>query len=538
MRKILLIVLVACCFASKAQDIDVLHYRFSLVLYDKSDTVIGHTEVKFIKKTDDPFIKLDLTSVNTSGKGMRVGSVDTDLNNWETTGFKHENDKLVINASKLKKGDTGTALIIYRGIPSDGLIITKNKHGNRTFFADNWPNRAHHWIPCNDRPDDKASFEFDVTALKGYSVISNGIKIREIELSDGSKSTHWREDIPSSTKVMVIGVAKFATKSYEDSPPNIPVSAWFYPQDSTKGFYDYAVTPSIVKFFADYIGPFPYKKLANVQSKTQFGGMENASCIFYNEDYVTGKRQHEDVMAHEIAHQWFGDMVSEKSFAHLWLSEGFADYLEHYYFEKKYGEEAARKKWESAREEVIAFASYSSKAVVDSTEDLMSLLNANSYKKGAWVLRMLRFEVGDSVFQKIIRTYYNQYKGGNAETRDFETVAEKVSGKELTWFFDQWLYQGGIPTINVSWKYKQGKVEILPYGEDIHGKENAEKGYRIKSEVLFLYKTGKPKKHILEIEPYGHVVIVIPSIEKPERIIIDPDKKLLFTGKVLENKSR
>ena len=108
-------------------------------------------------------------------------------------------------------------------------------------------------------------------------------------------------------------MAKFAVKQYADSPSSVPVSGWVYPQDSTKGFYDFGIAPSILKFFSEYIAPFPFKKLGNVQSTTIFGGMENAGAIFYAENFIAGTRKFEDVIAHEIAHQWFGDMASEKS---------------------------------------------------------------------------------------------------------------------------------------------------------------------------------------------------------------------------------
>ena len=455
MRKILLLAFVVTSFLSKAQDIDVLHYRFAIDLNDKNDTVFGRAVIKLSVKTPPDFFMVDLAGVGKNGKGMKVEVVEAfhgdSFPQKETpavfTNFIHENDKIKIPVTGIKANDVFTVYIKYKGIPADGLIISKNKHGDRTFFADNWPNRAHQWIPCVDRPDDKASFEFIVQAPDHYRVVSNGVK--RLEYGTGIKLTSWKEDIPQPTKVMVIGAARFATKTYNNSPKDIPVSAWVYPQDSTKGFYDYALAPDILKFFADYIGPFPYKKLANVQSKTIFGGMENASAIFYAESSVTGDRSSEDLLAHEIAHQWFGDMASEKSFAHLWLSEGFATFLTNYYWEKKYGKKAAEKRWKENRDEVIAFSKHSSSPVVDSTKNLMSLLNANSYQKGAWVLRMLRNEVGDSVFQKIIQTYYNQFKGGNADTKDFEAVAEKVSGKELTWFFDQWLYQPSLPTLEV-----------------------------------------------------------------------------------------
>ena len=432
-------------FGVQAQDVDVLHYEFELGLQDRSDTITGKASIQVVLKQAGS-VAFDLTGP-AAEKGMKVTATTIYNQMLSTVAFVQNAEQVIIPAIKSKIGDTVWITIYYKGIPDDGFIISKNKYGDRTFFADNWPNRAHHWLPCIDRPDDKATFEFMVTAPTQYNVVSNGFKMEEKQLDDDRKFTHWKEEIRSSTKVMVIGVAKFATKVYEDSPKDVPVSAWVYPQDSAKGFYDYALTTDIIKFFSDYIAPFPYNKLANVQSKTVFGGMENASCIFYAESSVTGDRSNEDLYAHEIAHQWFGDMASEKSFAHLWLSEGFATYFTDLYFEHKYGREAFLKRLKKERDEAIAFAKTSTHAVVDSTTDLMSLLNANSYQKGAWVLHMLRGEVGDTLFHKIIQTYYNQYKGGNADTRDFEAVAERVSGKELRWFFDQWLYRPGIPKI-------------------------------------------------------------------------------------------
>ncbi|RYY00835.1 MAG: M1 family peptidase, partial [Gammaproteobacteria bacterium] len=293
MRKTLLFAFVICSLWPKAQEIDVLNYKFIIDLNDRNDTIKGLTVVTFIQKSGQPNVSLDLASVNKQGKGMLAYLVSADQTSDKRLSFSHTAEKLIIDMPLIKKGDTATIFIAYKGIPADGLIISKNKFGDRTFFADNWPNRAHHWIPCNDRPDDKAMFEFRVTTPAHYSVISNGFKNGEKILADNTKRTVWTEPTSLPTKVMVIGAAKFATKIYNDSPKDIPVSAWVYPQDSTKGFYDFAVAPAILKFLSDYIAPFPYQKLANVQSTTIFGGMENASCIFYAENLVTGDRSSE-----------------------------------------------------------------------------------------------------------------------------------------------------------------------------------------------------------------------------------------------------
>lgn len=441
-----------------AQHVDAIHYRFALDLNDNNDTIYGKSEIRLVIKSAEA-IELDFVQAGKDGMGMHVEKVEKG-DDTRPYPFSQQHNKIVMPVIKGTPGDTLLFRIFYKGIPKDGLIISKNKFGERTFFADNWPNRAHHWIPCVDHPGDKASFEFMVTAPAHYTVISNGLKAEEKLLGNGKKYTHWKEPLALPTKVMAIGVARFAVKTFADSPKDVPISAWLYLKDSTKGFYDYALTPGIVRFFSSYIAPFPFSKLANVQSTTIFGGMENASCIFYAENSVTGDRSSEALMAHEIAHQWFGNMASEKSFAHLWLSEGFATYLTHLYFEQTYGKEALRKRLQEDRLEVIRFSKTASIPVVDSTENLMSLLNANSYQKGSWALHMLRNEVGDSTFQKIIQSYYNHYKGGNAETRNFQTIAEEISGKELKWFFDQWLYRPGNPKFMVK-KIKEGEIQKL-----------------------------------------------------------------------------
>lgn len=508
---------------SFSQHIDVLNYGFELYLNDANDTLKGEATITFVQLSEKKTATFDLANINSQGKGMlarvRVDKRDNEFNN---NTYSHNNDKITVDLPNYNKGDTITLKVSYQGIPADGLIISKNKYGDRTFFADNWPNRAHFWLPCNDVPNDKASFEFDITAPSQYVVISNGNKIFEKEIGHGLKLTRWKENVSLPTKVMVIGVAKFAVKTFPDSPPNIPVSAWIYQQDSTRGFRDYAPAVEILKFFSNYIAPYPYEKLANVQSKTIFGGMENASAIFYAESSVTGKGGVEDLLAHEIAHQWFGDMASEKTFAHLWLSEGFATYLTDIYWQHKFGEEAFRKRLQKEREEVIGFVKTNNRPVVDSLSPFMDLLNANSYQKGAWVLHMLRNEVGDSIFQRIIQTYYQQYKGSNADTRDFEAVAEKVSGKNLKWFFDQWLYQPGIPKLNANWKMDGNKIKI-------EIKQSGKLTFQIPIEIGVVSANGKMVIQKFYIKSREEE-FKIETSSNPAKLVLDPNTNLLYEG--------
>jgi aminopeptidase N len=217
-------------------------------------------------------------------------------------------------------------------------------------------------------------------------------------------------------------------------------------------------------------------------------------------------------------------MASEKSFAHLWLSEGFATYMTNLYFEHQFGRESMVERLRKERREVISFARKSDHAVVDSTTDLMSLLNANSYQKGGWVLHMLRQEVGNSDFKKIIQAYYQKYKGSNAETRDFEAVAEQVTGKDLRWFFDQWLYRKGVPELEMEMKIDGDDLKIrIIQKKDL---------YRFPLEVQIVLKDGTTLTERIPVE--GKETEFKMKTKGPASVTFDPETKLLFWYKDLD----
>ncbi|HUR64836.1 MAG TPA: M1 family metallopeptidase [Chitinophagaceae bacterium] len=476
-KQLLLLFFIAAVYGATAQDMDVLHYQYSIELNDKTDVIYGKAAITVSFPTKQNLLQFDLTDLDAKGKGMILDSIrsrnrNTTLilprTNWidHEPRVYHANKKISwsYNVEKWRNSarDTDIITVYYHGIPSDGLIISKNKFNKKTFFADNWPNRAHNWIPCNDEIWDKATVEFIVTAPSPYQVISNGIQLEETNLPGNKKLTHWKEDVALPTKVMVIGVAEFAVQHAGMVNNCIPVSSWVFADNKAAGFYDYAPAVNILQWFNDYIGTYPYKKLANVQSKTIFGGMENAGAIFYFENSVDGKQSHESLMAHEIVHQWFGDMATEKSFAHLWLSEGFASYLTHMYMEAKYGTDSLNKRMKDDRDGVLDFVKREKRPVVDTVSNYMKLLNANSYQKGSWILHMLRRQLGDSVFHKSIRDYYAAYAGKNADTKDLQKIFEKNSGKDLGQFFKQWLYTNENPALKITWNNikKDGKIAI------------------------------------------------------------------------------
>jgi aminopeptidase N len=524
MKKYCLSMLLLLGGLSLSAQIDVQHYKYEIELNDQADAIVGKATITIKFTADASQVQLDLVSLEEE-KGMMAYNVTEGGQRLQSS---HKEDVLLFQLTKpAKAGESRTFEISYMGTPKDGLIISENQYGQRTFFSDNWPNRAHHWIPCNDNPADKASVEFIVTAPAHYRVISNGLLVEEKAIDAGKKRTHWKEETVIPTKVMVIGAARFAVARV-DSSFSVPVTSWTYPQDSAKGVYDYALADDILRYFENYIAsPFPYKKLANVQSKTIFGGMENASAIFYAENTVTGTRSSEPLVAHEIAHQWFGNTATEKSFPHLWLSEGFATYLTNLYMEQKYGVAILQKRLAEDRKDVIQFARNSGRPIVDSVSGFMDLLNANSYQKGGWVLHMLRRTIGDSTFKASVQAYYNQYKFSNAETKDLQNVVEKVSRQKLDTFFKQWLFTPGVPKLDVRWRaHAPNAIEfnVLQQGKTL---------FNIPLEVGIIYKDGQQELKRITVSKAAET-FVINTKEKPMRILLDPNTNLLFDGNINE----
>ena len=527
MRSLLLLLGVLYLSSACAQkNYDVLSYKFNIGLNDVNDTIHGVAEIKTKMLQSAEEVQFDLATTDNKGNGMKVLKLEgTNVRGW----IHKENKIRIFIGKKLNSGDSASFTIQYAGIPIDGLIISKTKFGQRSFFADNWPDRGHNWIPCNDDPADKAMTEFIVTAPEHYQVVANGIQVEESSFSNGFKLTHWKEETPISPKVMVIGVADFAVNLAGFVNGCIPVYSWVYPENKDKGFYDYAIAKDILPFFINNVGPYGYKKLANVQSKTRFGGLENANTIFYSEASVSGIRRSEGTIAHEIAHQWFGNMATEKSFGHLWLSEGFATYFTILYFEAKAGKDTAISMLKEDREQVIAFSKRSDKPIVDTNErDYMKLLNANSYQKGGWVLHMLRTELGDSVFWRSIRKYYATYGGSIAGTEDLQKVFEDVSGTKLDQFFKQWLFTPGQPDLTLQWSYNNSSKEVTV---NIDQKQVGDFIFPLK--IGLKYTSGKIETQKVYVDKKSKIY-TFKVKEKPSSLIPDPDTELLVNTSVKE----
>ena len=499
---------------------DILNYHFQIEVFTDQEKFDGLATVTVALKSGG---ELELDLVNESGgKGMVVSEVKA---NGQKVDFEHVNNKLRITSELLKAGENEVA-IQYSGVPTTGLIIGESKFGVRTFFGDNYPDRARSWLPTVDHPADKATVTWKVTVPDPYRVVASGALVEQEDHKNNRETYTFVNKVPLSTKVMTFGAANFAVDT-AGVVEDIPVTTWVYEENKAAGFKDFDIAPKVLEFFIKHIGPYPYAKLANVQSKTTYGGMENAGNIFYFENSVTGKREREALIAHEIAHQWFGNSATETDWSHAWLSEGFATYMTLYYKEKTKGDKHRREDMIRNRQRVIDYYHDRPLPIVDKTlvtapkvEDLGELLSANTYQKGGWVLHMLRVELGSEVFWKGIRTYYDRYKLANASTEDFKAVMEEVSGKDLTWFFDQWLYRAGHPKIEGEWEYVNDGVKLTL-------RQTQPEKFDFPITVGLVYRT----QVIYEtIQMRGEEKAVSIKGRRPEAILIDPKIDLLYEG--------
>ena len=498
--------------------IDIIHYVFRLSIDDTSDRIAGETTVTFRVVQPVRELLLDLTSA-ADGKGMTVSGVTVA---GATAAFMHATDRLNIPLpATVKAGDELQAVITYSGIPGNGLRLINNIYGERTMFSENWPNRARQWLPMVDHPYDKATGEFVVTAPAHYQVVANGLLVEEVDLPEGRRRTHWKHSVPINSWLYALGVARFAVHHY-DVVRGIPQQVWVFPQDRDRGRDIFEFTGRrAFEFFSDWIGPYSYEKLAHVEAAGIGGGTEHASAIFYGEKGVAAGRA---PVVHEVAHQWWGNAVTQKDWDDVWLSEGFATYFTHLYTEQFSGRDAFVRNLRADIQTILA----AQKAAPDqpiihrNLSDMSKVTNRLVYQKAAWVLHMLRGTIGTDKFWSGIREYYRRYRDQNASTDDFRQVMEGAAGVPLTWFFDQWLKRPGMPSLKGEWRYDAGAKQVLI---ELTQTQDAA-AYRLPLEIAVTGASGQPRIERIELaERTGRFSVA--AATEPASVTLDPNTWVL-----------
>ena len=460
-------------------------------------------------------------------------TVDAVTLNSNPVQFTHNNGRLSLALPEVvSAGDALVITVNYHGKPKDGLILTNDKDGKPAAIGDNWPDRVHHWLPVLDHPSAKATITFNVTAPASQEVVANG-RLDHVETTaSGQRTWTYSEGVPVPPYCMIIGVGQFAR--VEPSSHALTPLSYYVPLSerelAQKGF-----SPSIptLEFFTEKVAPYPYEKLALIIGATRYGGMENSSAIVFTSNMFSRNSpvgmsrtfgvpfNNVTLIAHEIAHQWFGDSVTESTWSDLWLSEGFATYFAGLFVQRYEGEEAFQRYMRNAATTVFEYEKKKRVPIFDrDTESLMELLNPNNYQKGAWVLHMLRSNLGDDVFFRGIRAYYESHKNSVASTEDLRVALEKASGKNLRAFFARWVYDNGHPQYELKW-YWLAKKELRVVLSQL------QPGNAFGDPVPITISSVKGKRDLV-LKPTGKLFIERISLrDQPVKIEFDPDNHLL-----------
>lgn len=505
---------------------DILHYDLSFDLYPEKKLLVGSTEITGIFK-DSGLPRIDLNLYD----NMKINYLS--LNGKEAS-YIHEGTRLSINL-KEELPDTFVIKIKYEGKPKRvGLaaFVFGEINGRSVVYNLSEPTFASTWFPCNDLPDDKALADIRITNDSMYTSVSNGILAGE-SLTENRKTAHWKVLYPVSTYLISIYSSEyinFTDYYYSDiTKDSMPIEYYVFPEHLENARKDFAEHPQMMKYFADTFGEYPFmkEKYGVAEFLWQLGAMEHQTITGIGSNFVSGRQFFTDIYVHELAHHWWGNAVGPKTWKDIWLNEGFSTYSEVLYDEHKSGKDALTASMLSK------YNDYFTGTLYDPGDNLFS---QTIYDKGAWVLHMLRWEVGDSGFFKILRDYFEKYKYSSASTNDFKLICEKVSGKNLTKFFDQWIYTGDDKIeMNIEWKIESIKMNNYTVKIDFKQFQDRYKIFHFPVELQFIDRNGRYESAVFYIDEREEEIFHDLKFE-PQTIIADPDYWLLADIKVNQQK--
>ncbi len=413
--------------------VDVINYDLDIDVNLKDESITGLAKIKFIPIFDlDNFISFDFSS------DFDEISV---FHNGDNLEFKKISDQINIKLPP-NSSDTLEIIIKYSGTPENKglgsfLFTEDDEKDEKRILTLNEPIYASTWFPCNDYPDDKAFLTIAITNDSAYTSVSNGSLIQTKTIEEKKRYT-WQTSYPISTYLVGFYSAKYVEISDSlilENDRIIPIKYYIINDDFRKSVYDLEVSKEALKYFDSAFGNYPFEKekYAIAEFDWQMGAIENQTIVGIGSKLTSGNRFFSDVIVHEAAHHWWGNAVGLKSWEDIWLNEGFSSYSEAMYWENKSGRSSLISTLFSKRMD------FNDTKLFDPQGFLFS---STIYNKGAWVLHMLRFEIGENDFSELMKKFFEKYKYSNASTNDFKNIAESISNKNLTKFFDQWVFIG------------------------------------------------------------------------------------------------
>ncbi|HET9918623.1 MAG TPA: M1 family aminopeptidase [Ktedonobacteraceae bacterium] len=444
---------------------DVKHVKLDITLDFEQETISGTAYTTFSALYDE------VKTIIFDAVELHVEHVTLDGRPQE---FSTSDKKLRVTLDRpYSYGEEFTLAVQYHAKPRTGLHFMKPVPEDPTRPVQAWtfgqPRYHSHWFPCHDAPNDRATTEIVVTVPAQFQTISNG-KLLEVIDNGATKTHHWLHDIPHAAYLVSLVVGDFAV--IEDSYNDIPVTYYIRHDRKDDAPLYMGKTPEMMRFFSEYTGvEYPYSKYAQTVVEIYTGAMEHTTTTTHSFMLVPDQKAALDIdlvpiVAHELAHQWFGDLITCRDWPNGWLNEGFATYFEELWGEHDQGIDYFKQSMLDLKNGYIEEDSHYRRPIVYHIyhDDGFELFDGHMYNKGGWVLHMLRHQLGEKTFRRAINGYLKRYREREVITADLERTIEEVTGRSMAQFFQQWVYSGGYPAFEVdySWdeEHHMAKVKI------------------------------------------------------------------------------
>ena len=501
---------------------DVLHYQLELDIRPVVEQVYGKVTIvarSLINGLDN--IDLDLVS-------LRVDSAFSD-----ETELVVDNQPSTLNISLdtvYAKDDSFQVTVYYHGRPQ--AEPGGNSWGGFYFYGDrnayilgaglntSYVSMGRHWIPCHDEPWDKASFDMTFTVPYDKYLASNGVLIEHSKNPvDSTAIFHWIENHQMATYLACLAMNDYIVieNSVNDT---LPVFIYTPREDSAKSAIHFENVPAMVEIYSELFGPYPFDKVG--YAVTPNGAMEHQTCISYPYAVVSPSHSWDDLIAHELSHHWWGDLVTVGDWRDIWLNEGFATYSEPLFFENFKGKDAYDKK---IREDMRAYFNAEAGEGTLPIYDHPVMWGVHTYQKGGCVMHMLRHVIGDSTFFNALREYGRRFAFGNVTTPDFQNVIEEFANRDMDWFFDQWIYGPGYPVYEYAWSCSPTDQGDYVLNAFIKQGQPDSVLFNMPLEIRIQYGAKDSLFTMLMNERAQSIQLQLP--DSVQTVIIDPANKLL-----------
>jgi aminopeptidase N len=490
-----------------------------------------HTIAGQVVFTLQPIAK-PLAELELNAPDMNILSVESSekIQAWQVT-----TDRLIITfAGPLPAGHKSRVSIRYNAQPEKGLYFRTPdmgyKPGDEHLFTQGEALDNRYWYPCPDAPNEKFTTEITCHVPVGMTVLSNGRLVSQEKDAAGLTAFHWSQEKPHANYLVSLVAGYF--KSVEDKHKDIPLALYVPPSDIQEAPNSFRETRDIMDFYEHEIGvPYPWAKYYQVIVQDFMeGGMENTSLTTLTESTLftpatENLRNSQGLVAHEMAHQWFGDLVTCKDWSHIWLNEGFATYYASLYDGHKNGPDSMLYGFYNTARELFSVSNDTGFIVNRTFTHADDVFGHLAYQKGSWVLRMLRAQLGEDLYRRCIKTYLQRHQYGNVVTEDLSDVIEEISGRSYDQFFDQWVYHAHYPELaaTYSWDEKTRLAKI-----SLQQKQSLSEDvllFNFPLTVAFNCPSGRVEKTITVKEQSEDFYFSLP--EAPVTVRLDPRVEVL-----------